>query len=1158
MKLTKLRLLGFKSFVEATDFLIEPGLTGIVGPNGCGKSNLVEALRWVMGESSHKNLRAAEMDDVIFAGSGTRPSRNTAEVMLTVDNHDRKAPAAFNDADILEIARRIERDHGSHYRINGREVRARDVQLIFADASTGARSPAMVRQGQIAELIAAKPQARRRILEEAAGISGLHTRRHEAELRLKAAEQNLDRLEDVIGQISTQLDGLKRQSRQAQRYRALSAEIRKSEAVLFHLSFDEAGRQVIEAERRIEEDIRRVAERTRAQAEAARLAAVAAHEMPALREKEAAAAAALQRLNHARQALDQEEKRAGERLAELDRRIAQGHADINREKAMIADADAVIERLQAEATQLDADEAGAAGSKETLEARLVEASATLARHEAAMAEAQAAQAEQQARRGEAQRALSDAAERLRRLEAELATVERDHQAVAADAGEPARILALTTALDAAHQAQRAAEAAALAAEARHVQARSAETSSRAPLQEAERAAARLETETRTLAKLVAAPAGTQFPPVADRIKVRRGYETALGAALGDDLDAPVAEAAAARWGGASPGGDDPALPDGAEPLADKVEAPPELARRLAQIGVVAPEDGARLRPLLKPGQRLVSKDGDLWRWDGFVAAANAPTAAARRLAERNRLADLTAEAEEARRSVAPLKAAAEAAQAELAAAAEAERVTRAAWREATRTSEAARDALAGAERQMAQVASRLSALAEARSRLVERQDETRAQHRDAEAALAALPADGASAQRLDQARAVLAESRMAAAEARAAVQTLLRENELRGRRREAIAAERRSWTERQSGGSAQIEVLAARVSELKTERDGLDDAPALFAAKRRALLSEEQEAEARRREAADTLAAAETRLNEAERAGRGALEALSQAREEQVRTEERLDAMRTRRATLVREIEEALQVAPAGLLRLAGLAPGDALPPRDKVEKALDEGKRERERLGAVNLRAEEELAEVEAQHERLTTERDDLVEAIKRLRTAIGSLNREGRERLLAAFDSVNSHFQSLFTTLFDGGTAELQLTESEDPLEAGLDILARPPGKKPQTLSLLSGGEQALTAMALIFAVFLTNPAPICVLDEVDAPLDDANVERFCDLLEEMTRRTETRFVTITHNPITMARMNRLFGVTMAERGVSQLVSVNLTEAESLVEPEAYRQAS
>src|SRR3954452_2383851 len=249
MRLTKLRLLGFKSFVEATDFLIEPGLTGVVGPNGCGKSNLVEALRWVMGESSHKSLRAAEMDDVIFAGSGNRPARNTAEVVLTVDNSDRTAPAAFNGADILEISRRIERDQGSAYRINGREVRARDVQLIFADASTGARSPALVRQGQIAELIAAKPQARRRILEEAAGISGLHSRRHEAELRLKGAEQNLGRLEDVLVQIEAQLDGLKRQSRQAVRYRALSAEIRKAEALLFHLAFEEAGAQVIEAEK---------------------------------------------------------------------------------------------------------------------------------------------------------------------------------------------------------------------------------------------------------------------------------------------------------------------------------------------------------------------------------------------------------------------------------------------------------------------------------------------------------------------------------------------------------------------------------------------------------------------------------------------------------------------------------------------------------------------------------------------------------------------------------------------------------------------------------------------------------------------------------------------------------------------------------------------
>ena len=554
----------------------------------------------------------------------------------------------------------------------------------------------------------------------------------------------------------------------------------------------------------------------------------------------------------------------------------------------------------------------------------------------------------------------------------------------------------------------------------------------------------------------------------------------------------------------------------------------------------------------------MSKAGDLWRWDGFVAAADAPSAAARRLAERNRLADLEIEAEAARRAVAPARVAAEEVQALLARAGEEERLARAvlARCDAARPN-AARERLATAERRIAQVATRLSALEEARSRLAASRDEAAAQRRDAEAMIAAMPDAAALSSRLDGRRAEVAEARAEAAEARAASQTLLREGEMRARRLDAIAAERSSWRERQSGGASQIETLAARLGELKAERDGLDDAPALFAAKRRALMSEQAGAEAKRRDAADRLAEAEARLAAADRLGKETLAGLAAAREEQVRTEERLEALRMRRGEIVREIEETLGVAPGGVLKLSGLGPQDALPAREGVERELDGAKRERERLGPVNLRAEEELAEVQAQHDGLVAERDDLVEAIKRLRQAIGSLNREGRERLLAAFEIVNGHFQSLFATLFGGGTAELQLTESDDPLEAGLDILARPPGKKPQTLSLLSGGEQALTAMALIFAVFLTNPAPICVLDEVDAPLDDANVERFCDLLDEMTRRTETRFVTITHNPITMARMNRLFGVTMAERGVSQLVSVDLTLAESFVEPDIFRRA-
>ena len=352
MKFTKLRIAGFKTFVEPTDFLIEPGLTGIVGPNGCGKSNLVEAMRWVMGENSSKNMRASGMDDVIFAGGGGRPARNMAEVALVLDNGARDAPAAFNDAEVIEVSRRIEREAGSTYRVNGREVRAKDVQLLFADASSGARSPAMVRQGQIGELIAAKPQERRRILEEAAGVAGLHSRRHEAELRLKAAADNLTRLDDILQQLDAQSKGLERQARQAARYRDLAAAIRRTEALRALIDHKEAARALAEAEAELERLGLEVAERTRLQAEAARVQAIAAHALPPLREAELERGGELQRLIIAREALDGEEKRAAARTSELARRIAQMTSDLARERALIADAAGVLERLDAEAAEL--------------------------------------------------------------------------------------------------------------------------------------------------------------------------------------------------------------------------------------------------------------------------------------------------------------------------------------------------------------------------------------------------------------------------------------------------------------------------------------------------------------------------------------------------------------------------------------------------------------------------------------------------------------------------------------------------------------------------------------------------------------------------------------------------------------------------------------
>ena len=1150
MKLTRLRLHGFKSFVEPTDFVIEPGLTGVVGPNGCGKSNLVEALRWAMGETSHKSLRAADMDAVIFAGSGNRPSRNHAEVVMTIDNADRSAPAAVNDREILEISRRIERDAGSVYRINGRDVRARDVQILFADAATGARSPALVHQGKVGEIIQAKPEQRRRVLEDAAGVAGLHARRHEAELRLKAAETNLTRVEDVIGQLAGQIDGLKKQARQAIRYREVASRVRKAEALLFHLRWLEAHAGVSEATATHDLSVREMAERTREQAEAARIQAVRASELPALREAEARAAAGLQRLTNARETLDREEERAKERVAELDRRLAQFSADIAREQQQASDAEVALQRLGTEDAELRDEIKSRVEKRSGVDGRVSEAEATLAAAERLFAELTTALADLTARRHQLEGNVQTHRDRLARLDQDIANVERDEQKLAQDTSALGDLAALAAAMETAQQSLALSEGAAQASEAGHVAARSRLEAARAPLNEADKRVQRLETEARTIAKLVNGETKNLWPPIIDGITVAKGYEKALGAALGDDLDAPVDPSAPMRWTNAGVTEGDPALPEGVEPLAAHVEAPTELARRLAQIGVVARERGAALVSQLKTGQRLVSPEGDVWRWDGFVAAAHAPTGAARRLAERARLVDIENELEQARIETSARRQALEAAEAELKAASAAETSARDAWRAAQREADAARERHAATEREINRHAARKSALTEAHTRLAADRTEAQSALESAHAALAELPASLDTETRLAAVRTDIDGHRRVAAQVRAEAQALAREAELADRRLQAITAEHNEWQTRNAGAALQIETIEARVTEVKAERAELENAPAVFAEKRRALISEIESAENGRRVAADALASAENVMVETDRAAKISLEAFSSAREACARAEERMDGAKRRLIDIEREIHDMLEVEPHAVAGLAEIEPGAELPPLAEIEENLEKLRRDRERLGAVNLRAEEELREVETQHTSLTTERDDLVEAIKRLRQGIQSLNREARERLLTSFETVNGHFKRLFVELFGGGEAALHLIESDDPLEAGLEIIAKPPGKKPQTLSLLSGGEQALTALALIFAVFLTNPSPICVLDEVDAPLDDHNVERFCNLLHEMTATTETRFIIITHNPITMARMNRLFGVTMAERGVSQLVSVDLEDAVKILD--------
>ena len=1146
MRFVKLRLNGFKSFVDPTDLVIAEGLTGVVGPNGCGKSNLLEALRWVMGENRPTAMRGEGMEDVIFAGAASRAARSYAEVVLSIDNSERLAPAGFNETDGLDIIRRITRDQGSAYRINGKDVRARDVQMLFADASTGAHSPALVRQGQIAELISARPQARRRILEEAAGISGLYQRRHEAELRLNATAQNLERVDDMLDQFAQQMRTLERQARQALRYREIGAALRRAEGMLLLVRWHEATAQALFA-RQAAQDAERVAAEAGAAAEAAaEERAVRAANLPALREEAAIATAVLERLRHQREGLAEEEARARAAIAAAEGRARQLTADQERETALLRDAGETLRQLEEEATGLAEAEAGQ--SEREIEASEVAETAAdiMAEAEAALAQATEAFARGSAGHDSASRRLSEAeaaarksqadAERAR-AQSEEAARQRDRAAEAAEAASEAQ--------QAAGQAVEFAEAALVDAERDHRSLRTQEAEARAARTAAEATARALESEVATLARLVAQASG-KGDRILDRIEVAPGYEHALGAALGDDLELPEGpEAGRAGWLTleALPDG---ALPPEAEPLAPYVRAPSALARRLARTGIVAADRGGSLQAALEPGTRLVSREGDLWRWDGLVRpAAEASSDAARQLAHRNRLAGLKADLAEAQAGAAELRERHEVLAAGLAAAGKAEKAAREARKDAEqRLIEATRaGSRAEAERSVAE--GRVITAGDAASSHAEAAEEAREAAEAARAVLEDLPPLDGMRDAVDRARATLESARAGMLQRRAAAEDLRRQGETRARRKGEVTRELARWRDRLAEArsragemEARQQAAAAELTRARAVPAGIED--------RAARLDEElavaQEREARARPA---LEAAERAAVQAEEAERRAERIASTSREARAAALARAEASAIALTEAEERIREEAEVEPVALAAELGEVNGTV----GETEAEIHRLRRAREALGAVNLRAEEDARTLAAEQETLTTERADLDAALVKLRSGIAALNREGRERLLAAFDQVNQNFRQLFTHLFGGGEADLVMVESDDPLEAGLEIMCQPPGKKLSVLSLLSGGEQTLTAMALIFAVFLANPAPICVLDEVDAPLDDANVSRFCDLLDEMTRRTGTRFLVITHHAVTMARMDRLFGVTMQEQGVSQLVSVDLKRAEQLV---------
>ncbi len=1145
MRFKRLKLTGFKSFVEPTELVIERGLTGIVGPNGCGKSNLLEAIRWVMGENSAKSMRGGGMEDVIFAGTAQRPSRDFAEVSLLAEhdpNENIPGVIANDDDEELEVVRRIERGAGSAYRANGRDVRAKDIALIFADAATGAHSPALVSQGRIGSIISAKPQERRMMLEEAAGISGLHVRRKDAEQKLRAAETNLNRLGTILADMEARGATLKKQARQAERYRKLTGEILVAEARLIFVRWKEAAT---------------AAEAARAEADAAGAAVNAASTLQReLSDKQHAAVKELAEARSVAMAARDAASDLATRLAQLHgerNQIIQRQADLSAQAARIADDSAREGKLTHDAAdalaRLQEESIGLAGEIKAREeerpglARSVDSGERQAREsEVALAKAMAEQARAEAEVRVAEAALNNARGRMERAERdsvrladELAAMGDEATLAAERKTASERVETLQIALAKSTGEIERIEGTRNTQLAERDAAQSAVASARAEM-------SALASERAALDRAMAKNDGAK---ALDRIKVKPGYERALAAALGEDVNAAVGGDSGRRWNGASVNGAAP-IAGGPDRLSAYVEAPAELSARLAMIIVVEQDDGRAIAV----GERHVTRDGRLRRWDGFVAEDDGATAA-EQLVRANRLAALQALLPEAEAAVGAHEAA-------LAGINDAIGAAQSALREAQTNTQSVegelRQALRDADRAEDALTRRRNASVALADRIDAADVEIKAAKTDlvgAETIRDALP-DGAAHDGLVQKLGAESEAARqyhlrAQADLAALDQFLAQQRE----RRAVAQAEIRGWQDRSGEAERRIAEMHKRRAEIASELEAMAGRPDI-------LSRDIEQLEGDRESLADKLAqlqvaeqASEAALKTLEAELAAAAEAVSTAREQRAGAEARAENQDSRRREMAAISGERFECPPPLLPEKHAFAE-DELSEASMESARLERLQMDRERIGPVNLIAADELAELEEQVLKGQTESEELTQAINRLRGSIGSLNREGRARLLAAFETVDQHFQRLFATLFDGGQAHLALIDSDDPLEAGLEIFAQPPGKKLQSLTLLSGGEQALTAVALIFGLFLTNPAPICVLDEVDAPLDDANIERFCDLLDVMTRETDTRYMIVTHNAVTMSRMHRLFGVTMVEQGVSRLVSVDLGGAEELLAAE------
>jgi len=856
MEFKKIQLNGFKSFAEKTDFLIETGLTGIVGPNGCGKSNIVESLRWCMGETSAKSMRGSGMEDVIFSGTSNKPSKNIAEVSIALNNIDNDGPHQYKNLDQIEIRRKIEKDKGSKFYINGKEVRAKDAQMFFADLSTGAHSPSIISQGRIGALVTAKPVDRRAILEEAAGIAGLHVRRHEAELRLDAAENNLQRADELRKQQEKQLANLEKQAEEATKYKIISEEIKKIESGLYYLRLKDID-QEIKLENEINSDAEDEVSGFNMQINnLENLINDETIKVKPLREKNFENLSKLQRLNLELKNLDEESDRTKKEIESIKNSLKTFEEDIDREKSIIIDAKSNEKRLKEEKNELI-----------EIDSKYYETE---------------------------KKSDEDLTQAFEKLNKEQKSVELIINFISGENLEN-NILKLNEVKKQLNNAKNSLER-------------------------------------------------QQFDEVVPMIE------------------------------------------------ASKI----------------------KLDEIIKSFESDESK---------------------------NKINEISFKNENIKKF----------------------------------------------------------------------QEEY--------------------------------------AKSFSKNETIKNESVKRNERIKTIETEIESWINLLTNSDKMINELNTRKNKLSEKLNQLETEPQTQAEKKGQISENLRSSEIEKQESEITINEIDSKINSLRNDLSTTQEKMIRIRERRASSSATIDGLKQRRNDLLERIDAELKLNENNLLEFSGLEKMENLPDAVEQEELLDARKRDREKLGSVNLRADEETSKYEIEIKKMEEDRQDLVSAIIKLKESINELNQKGRERLLVAFEKVNRKFNEVYTKLFNGGNAKLELVDSDDPLEAGLELLVSPPGKRLQSITLLSGGEQALTALSLIFAVFLTNPSPICVLDEVDAPLDDANVTRFCNLLDELTKITSTRFIIVTHHALTMSKMDRLYGVTMPEKGISQLVAVDLQKAESMV---------